>query len=478
MVYGQYTVGPFGLRDLPYLFTKIFRPLVRHWRACAMSVVKFLDDGIVFVDNKSVAEEASDHIRKDLFSAKAYWSIKKSQWSPVQKCEWLGIIWDSEDGSISAAPHRVQKIKNTCEDLLSKDSCHVKSLASFVGQIVSLEVVVGNCCRLTSRCSQLVVASAPSWDCQVILTSSIKKELLFWLENLDNLNRKDLFVLKPPCFLNVIHSDASDSGCGSILNFEEAKALRLFSDNERSKHSTFRELAAVAHAVESFLPAISHSKVKILVDNQSAARIIDVGSMKEDLQEIAMKIFFLCLENGISLEVEWIPRRLNEAADSASREAEMVDTDDWQLSDDFFTILNNRWGPFTIDCFSNYYNKKVDRFYSLFNSPGCAGVDAFSFNWANEFCLLVPPVCIVGRVLRHLELCKGKGVLIVPFWPSAHFWPMLMRDFQCHISDHMIVKGYRVLKHGMNSDSLLGSSDFRGDILALRLDCSQYCRSF
>ena len=228
----------------------------------------------------------------------------------------------------------------------------------------------------------------------------------------------------------------------------------------------------MAHAVKSFLPSIAHSKVKILVDNQSAARIIDVGSMKEDLQQIAMEIFFLCLDNGISLEVEWIPRHLNEAADSASREAEMVDTDDWQLSDNFFRILNQRWGPFSIDCFANDYNAKVERFYSLFNSPGCAGVDAFSFNWEKEFCLLVPPVCIAGRVLRHLELCQGKGVLVVPLWPSAHYWPMLMRDFQCHIIDHMIVRGNKVLIHGMNTNSLLGSPHFLGDILVLNLDCS------
>ena len=48
-LYAVYNVGCFGLCDLPFLFTKIFRILVKHWRACAMPVVKFLDDGICFV---------------------------------------------------------------------------------------------------------------------------------------------------------------------------------------------------------------------------------------------------------------------------------------------------------------------------------------------------------------------------------------------------------------------------------------------
>ena len=228
----------------------------------------------------------------------------------------------------------------------------------------------------------------------------------------------------------------------------------------------------IAHALESFLPQISHSRVKARVDNQSAVRIIDVGSMKRDLHDIAMKIFSLCLKNGISLEVEWTPRNLNEAADAASREAIMVDTDDWQLSDSFFKLLNERWGPLTLDCFANYYNKKLDRFYSLFNSPNCEGVDAFTFNWEGENCLLVPPVCVVAMTLQHLRLCRARGVLVVPFWPSAAFWPLLIRDFRPHIRDSLKVKGRNVLRHGLNENSLLGSSEFMGNMLALLVDCS------
>ena len=194
--------------------------------------------------------------------------------------------------------------------------------------------------------------------------------------------------------------------------------------------------------------------------------------MKNDLHSIAMEIFFICLQNGINLQCEWIPRSLNEAADSASREAEMVDTDDWTISSEFFEFINNRWGPLSVDYFANFYNNKLNRFYSLFNSPGCEGVDAFSYNWHGEACLLVPPVCVTGRVLRHLRMCKAWGVLVVPCWPSAHFWPMLLGEFNGNILDLMRVKGKNVLRHGMNSNSLLGSSWFKGDILAMHIDCT------
>ena len=472
LTYCQYVVSPFGLRDMPFLFTKIFRVLIRHWRSNGLSSIMFLDDGICYAGSREEGIEASIHVRSDLFKAGAFWSVKKSLWEPVQYLEWLGINWNSKDLSLSAADHRVKKIKQTTQSLLPLSSCSVKSLASFTGQIVSLLEVVGNCCRLTTRCSQIAIASAASWNSSISISGQIKEELRFWLENVDSLNKKCLLKEKPPVCLNVIASDASDTGCGSLLNSVDQKALRLFSESERAQHSTFRELAAVQHALESFMNQISFSKVKILVDNQSAARILEVGSMKTELHTIAMEVFFLCLRNGITLEVEWIPREENEAADSASRMAAMVDTDDWQLSPSFFSILDNKWGPMTIDCFANYYNNKLPRFYSLFNSKGCAGVDAFSFNWAGETCLLVPPVSIVGRVLLHLRLCNSKGILVVPFWPSAVYWPMLMGKFSVYIKDHIRVKGRNVLAHGMNSNSLLGSDEFHGDMLALLIDCS------
>ena len=470
--YGYYTVFPFGLCDIPYLFTKIFRVLIRHWRSQAMHVIKFLDDGICFSACEQKAKLASKTVRSDLLQAGAYWSVKKSVWKPVKVCEWLGITWDANLASISAAPHRVKKILATCTDLLSRDSCPVKALASFTGQINSLNLIVGNCCSLTTRCSQQAIAAAPTWLSNIVLTANIHTELKFWLENLISLNSRCCDVQKPPTFLHIIASDASDSGVGSLLDDLNTKAARLLSIEERLKHSTYRELLAVSHALKSFLPQIRHSRVKMLLDNQSAARIIEVGSMKPDIHALAMEIFFTCLHNGISLATQWIPRSLNEAADSASRDALMIDTDDWQLTKPFFSILNVRWGPFTIDCFANDYNAKLDRFFSLFNSPGGAGVDAFSFDWKNELCLLVPPVCMVGKALNHLRLCQGKGVLVVPAWPSAHYWPMLLDDFSSDIKDCLRVKGKNALMHGHNTNSILGSPEFVGDVLALYIDCA------
>ena len=469
--YFQYIVGCFGLADLPWLFTKIYRPLVWHWRSHSIPCIMFLDDGGFFVQDEESAILHSEHVKKDLIRSGSIYSIKKSNFIPSQKMTWLGYDWDTSTGTFSAASHRVEKIESSCDQLLSMDCCPVRTLSSFVGQIVSLMPVVGNCAKVTTKFSQHSIAAAASWEDSVILSSDIKREINFWKENLRKLNCRYLPEDRPPKVINLIEGDASSSGCGSWLNREKI-AARIFSDKERETHSTFRELANVHFSLASFLPHIKNSSVKFLVDNQAAVHIIENGSMKQDMQYFATKIFHFCFQNGIKLKVEWIPRDQNTLADAASREAEVVDIEDWSITSAFFKILDTSYGPFTLDAFANYYNSKVERFYSLYHCPNSSGVDAFSYDWSNENVLLVPPVNAIGRALAHLKLCKGKGVLVAPRWPSAYFWPLIRETYAGFITDLKVCKGKNVLCHGLNTNSLLGAPYFQGDVIAVALDCN------
>ena len=132
-------------------------------------------------------------------------------------------------------------------------------------------------------------------------------------------------------------------------------------------------------------------------------------------------------------------------------------------------MLNGKWGPISVDLFANYYNRKCDRFYSLFYSPKAIGVDAFLHSWAGETCLMVPPISLVTKALYHAKLCKCSVVLVVPVWTSAPFWPVLKNHFKSHIRDFMVVKGSKVLEQGLNKNSIFGSNSFKGDVLAVKM---------
>lgn len=86
------------------------------------------------------------------------------------------------------------------------------------------------------------------------------------------------------------------------------------------------------------------------------------------------------------------------------------------------------WGPFSIDGFANFENKKLTRFNSRFWNPGSEAVDAFSHNWLGENNWLVPTIGQVSNVICYLLKCSAKGVLIVPKWTSAVFWPLIFNQ--------------------------------------------------
>ena len=108
---------------------------------------------------------------------------------------------------------------------------------------------------------------------------------------------------------------------------------KLWEPSECSKSSTWRELAAIDFSLESFAPILKGSLVKWFTDSRTAARIIEVGSMKLDLHRLAVKIFQFCAKHSIRLEVQRIPRTENEKADYISC---LIDFDDWQITHDLF----------------------------------------------------------------------------------------------------------------------------------------------
>ena len=151
----------------------------------------------------------------------------------------------------------------------------------------------------------------------------------------------------------------------------------------------------------------------------------------------------------------------------------MIDIDEWQTSLEFFSFMNQLWGPYTVDRFANFYNAKLVRFNSKFWNPGSEAVDAFSQDWKNENNWIVPPINQVAKSIKHLVFCKASGTLIVPKWDSASFWTMIFKgptEKQPYVLEILeFSPGQNVLIQGRNKNSVFGSSSFNSEILAVRL---------
>lgn len=167
-----------------------------------------------------------------------------------------------------------------------------------------------------------------------------------------NLNSRNCFVSKDPSYF--VYSDASATGGGAFIDFNnDFVCHKVWTENESLQSSTWRELSVIEFSLQSFATLLEVSHVKWYTDSQAAAKVVEVGSIKFDLHRVARSIFSICMQFGIHLEVQWIPRSLNQQADYISH---LIDIDDWQITNEFFLFLDGHCGPHTVDCFANFYN--------------------------------------------------------------------------------------------------------------------------
>ena len=98
--YFVFTVLLFRLYSAPYIFTKCFlKPLERYWRFNGVNIALFLyDDWLIDSDRYTCTLLATN-----------IWFItndENSQWCPCQVLEWLGIIWNVINRTITISERR------------------------------------------------------------------------------------------------------------------------------------------------------------------------------------------------------------------------------------------------------------------------------------------------------------------------------------------------------------------------------------
>jgi hypothetical protein len=471
--YFIFTVLPFGLSSAGHIFTKIMRTLVNYWRSQSFPIIVYLDDGWVCA-SKQKCTQISESVLATLLHAGFVPNYDKSVFTPTQKIEWLGFIWNLQEGVIQVPHGKITNIADKINAILSKHRVTARNLASILGKIISLIPAFGNVCQLMTRHLCMTVCQRLSWDSHLRLSSDVIAELEFWLKNCKSLpNMVICPISKTP--ERIIFSDASAYASAGFLQGKELEIVHnMFSESEQHRSSTWREMKSVQFILESFQNLLAGKLVKIYSDNLNVVQISRVGSMKYELQRMAVQMYEICIKKCISVEMEWIPRTKNVQADYLSR---IFDFDDWSINQDIFLMCDKKWGPFTFDRFANDKNKKVEKFNSRFWVPGTCGVDAFAFDWSSENNWIVPPVLLISRVINHIMICKAKGVLIAPKWKSALFWPLLWNDVDKNY--HTFVKDIlefkrptNFFKAGSDKGSIFAKSPFITNILILKIDCS------
>ena len=83
---------------------------------------------------------------------------------------------------------------------------------------------------------------------------------------------------------------------------------------------------------------------------------------------------------------------------------------------------------------------------------------------------MVPPIYLL---LKHMEYCKAYGVLVLPYWSSAVFWPLIIdrpSTLKPFVKQALYFENPKYcVRQGPNKHCVIGSDQFKSPILALRI---------
>jgi hypothetical protein len=288
-----YTSCPFGISSGGLVFSKILRELVKRWRSMGISMVLYLDDGIIIGSSHLEVAEASRIIRQDLQNAGFIINEKKSRWEPCQHITWLGFILNAQDNLFEVPAEKMERIRiGISKNLYYKQHCGPRELAKTVGRLTSLYHALGSVVFvLTKDCSHWI-ASRENWNHCLPLSDGAIQELEFWQRNLSVVIRRPL---APDLYRDtlIVYSDASATGCGAfVLGDLNTAMVHYWSRDEQKASSTWRELQAVVLFIEIHHEQFSGRALMRYTDNQGVPRVVFKGSMVPQLNLGAFFFFF------------------------------------------------------------------------------------------------------------------------------------------------------------------------------------------
>ena len=200
--------------------------------------------------------------------------------------------------------------------------------------------------------------------------------------------------------------------------------VRGLSQPERAISSGHRELLAVCYYLEEKADFLADRFLYWLTDSENLITFLTKGTTKQPIQRDIQHVLWICHLHRIRIHPIHLKREdpRIQIADAGSKS---FDTDTWGISDQDFDMLDQDYGPFSIDLFADQTSTRCARFYSFAPVRGCCGVDAFTHDWSGENAWICPPIALAVRTLKKIAQSRMTGVLVLPRWPTQRYWPLI-----------------------------------------------------
>ena len=423
--YYQFTVLPNGLACAPRFFTKILNPVFAVLREKGHECFQYIDDSFVVADSVESCRESLEILSEMLEGLGFGLHPEKSVVTPVQRLVFLGFELDSVKFKVFLTEDKEQKLLRAAGDVLEKVFPSIREVAGLIGLTISYAKAFKFGARHTKQLEiEKVVALARTrgnFDGKMSLSEKARWDIHWWIDHVQDSGRRIL----DGKLTKTLYTDASNEGWGAHVGHLATGGR--WSQEEKGDHINVLELRAIEFGLKSLCEETS-AHVRVFTDNMTALAYVNhQGGVKSpDCNEAAQKIWAWCEERDIWLSVAHIPGILNERADYESRN--FADNIEWSLKESLFKRIVGVLGQPEIDLFATRLNNKVERYISWKPDPNAVAVDAFTYNWTNEFFYAFPPFSCVGRAVQKILDEKASGILVVPWWPGQPWWGQLIKQ--------------------------------------------------
>ncbi|CEP08889.1 hypothetical protein [Parasitella parasitica] len=375
----QYRTIAFGLASSPYIFTKVYRPILEHLRSQGIRISAYLDDWLLVADNKELALQQSQMVVSLLRQLGWLVNRKKSVLTPTQQLEHLGFVLHTRKMTAALPLKKLRDIRRPTKQVLDKpDRQRHRVIHSLTMRIQAATFAVFPA-RLYTRhllyYKNQTVKTDTDWDTPRTLDPASLQELSWWYDNLKKWNGRSILPTTPT---QTIFVGASNTGRGCSWN--QHRAHDYWNPFEAEQSINWRELKAAFLALQTFrLP--EHSTVLIQTDDTTSLSYMNKqgGNRSLALLDLATDVWNWCLQRKIVIQAQHIGGVNNRIADMESRRTFFKNQ--WSINPSVFQHITYLWGPFSVDLFAGRTTKLLPKYESWLPDPGAIHTNAFTIPW-------------------------------------------------------------------------------------------------
>ena len=100
----------------------------------------------------------------------------------------LGSMVDTKTMQFKIPNKKIEEIQELIQQALSKSKNHVREVARIVGKLISFYRSTGPVARVMSRATYCLIAKAANGNCSVTLDVEARIDLLWWVENIEEIS--------------------------------------------------------------------------------------------------------------------------------------------------------------------------------------------------------------------------------------------------------------------------------------------------